>query len=201
MIKLSQIKKTYVMLTINDLKNGIVIKINNEPYMVMSIRHLHMGRGGASLQTKIRNLRTGQVYERNFKPADEFEEAEIEKIASRFLYENRGLYWFNEADNPKNRFLLKFEKIGDSAQFLKPNLEIKAIKFEDKIINIELPIKVDYKVVEAPPAIRGDTAQGGTKTVIIETAAKISTPLFINEGDVIRVNTETGEYVERIEKK
>lgn len=201
MIKLSQIKKTHVMLTINDLKNGIVIKINNEPYMVMSIRHLHMGRGGASLQTKIRNLRTGQVYERNFKPADEFEEAKIEKIASSFLYESRGLYWFDEAGNPKNRFSLKFEEIGDSAQFLKPNLEISAVKFGDKIISIELPIKVDYKVIEAPPAIRGDTAQGGTKTVIIETAAKISTPLFINEGDVIRVNTETGEYVERIEKK
>jgi len=189
------------MLSINDLKNGSLVVIDGEPYTLMSIKHLHMGRGGASLQTKIRNLRTGQVYERNFKPADEFEEAEIEKIASRFLYKNRGLYWFNEAGNPKNRFSLKLEKIGDSAQFLKPNLEVQAVKFENKIINIELPIKVDYKVVEAPPAIRGDTAQGGTKTVIIETGAKISTPLFINEGDVIRVNTQTGEYVERIEKK
>lgn len=189
------------MLSINDLKNGSLVVVDGEPYTLMSIKHLHMGRGGASLQTKIRNLRTGQVYERNFKPADEFKEAEIEKITSRFLYENRGLYWFNEVGNPKNRFSLKFEKIGDSAQFLKPNLEVQAVKFENKIINIELPIKADYKVIEAPPAIRGDTAQGGTKTVIIETGAKISTPLFINEGDVIRINTQTGEYVERIEKR
>lgn len=189
------------MLSINDLKNGSLVVIDREPYTLMSIRHLHMGRGGASVQTKIRNLRTGQVFERNFKPADEFEEAEIEKITSRFLYESRGLYWFNEAGNPQNRFSLKAEDLGETAQFLKSNLEVQAIKFEGEIINVALPIKVDYKVIEAPPAVRGNTVQAGTKTVVIESGAKISAPLFINEGDIIRVNTATGEYVERIEKK
>ena len=188
------------MLSINDLKNGILIKIDQDPYVVVSVKHLHMGRGGASIQTKIRNLKTGQVYERNFKPADEFEEAEVERTKSRFLYESRGQYWFDEISNPKNRFFLKSDEITESAQFLKPNLEVLAIKFSGEIINIELPIKADYKVIEAPPAIRGDTAQGGTKVVIIEGNAKISVPLFINEGDVIRINTQTGEYVERIEK-
>ncbi len=188
------------MLSINDLKNGILIKIDQDPYVVMSVKHLHMGRGGASIQTKIRNLKTGKVYERNFKPADEFEEAEVEKTKSRFLYENRGQYWFDEIDNPKNRFFLKTDEIVESAQFLKQNLEVLAIKFSGEIINIELPIKADYKVIEAPPAIRGDTAQGGTKVVIIEGSAKISVPLFINEGDIIKINTQTGEYVERIEK-
>jgi len=188
------------MLSINDLQNGIIIKIQGDPYAVLSVKHLHMGRGGSSIQTRIKNLRTGQVLDRNFKPADEFEEAEIEKMKSRFLYESRGEYWFDELGNPKNRFSLKGDDLGDSARFLKPNLEVQAIKFDDKIINIELPIKVDYKVVEAPPAVRGNTAQGGTKTVIIESGAKISVPLFINEGDIIRVNTQTGEYAERIEK-
>ncbi len=188
------------MLSINDLKNGILIVIDNNPYIVASVKHLHMGRGGASIQTKIRNLRTGQVFERNFKPSDEFEEAEVEKMKSRFLYGSRGVYWFDEIGNPQNRFSLKAEEIGESTQYLKPNLEILAIKFKDKIIGIELPIKVDYKIIEAPPAIRGDTSQGGTKTVIIESGAKVSTPLFINEGDIIRINTATGEYVERIEK-
>jgi len=166
----------------------------------MSVKHLHIGRGGASVQTKIRNLKTGQVLERNFKPADEFEEAELEKLKSRFLYENRGQYWFNEPDNPRNRFSLTMEELGDSAQFLKPNIEVQAVKYEGKIIGIELPIKVDYEVVDAPPAIRGDTAQGGTKIIIIETGAKISVPLFINEGDIIRVNTQTGIYDERAKK-
>lgn len=188
------------MLSINDLKNGTLIKIGQEPYVVMSVKHLHIGRGGASVQTKIRNLKTGQVLERNFKPADEFEEAELEKLKSRFLYENRGQYWFNEPDNPRNRFSLTMEELGDSAQFLKPNIEVQAVKYEGKIIGIELPIKVDYEVVDAPPAIRGDTAQGGTKIIIIETGAKISVPLFINEGDIIRVNTQTGIYDERAKK-
>ncbi|MBI2514846.1 elongation factor P [Candidatus Wolfebacteria bacterium] len=198
------------MLSINDLKNGIIIKVQGDPYVVLSVKHLHMGRGGSSVQTKIKNLKTGQALERNFKPADEFEEAEIEKMKSRFLYENRGEWWFDEIGNPKNRFALQAETLGDSAQFLKSNLDVLAIKFsaeggsasggDSQIIGIELPIKVDYKVVEAPPAIRGSTAAGGTKTVVIETGAKIQAPLFINEGDVIKVNTQTGEYAERIEK-
>lgn len=188
------------MLSINDLANGTVVKVNGDPYAVLSVKHLHIGRGGSSVQTRIKNLRTGQVLERNFKPADEFEEAEIEKMKSRFLYASRGQYWFDEIGNPKNRFSLAEEALDDAAQFLKANLEILAIKFDDKIIAVELPIKADYKVVEAPPAIRGDTAQGGTKMVEIEGGAKVAAPLFINEGDVIRVNTTTGEYVERIEK-
>lgn len=189
------------MLSINELKNGVFVVIGGEPFIVLEVKHLHMGRGGSSIQTRIKNLKTGQLFSRNFKPADSFEEAEIEKMKSRFLYENRGVYWFDEASNPKNRFSFKKEELGEEiANFLKPNLEIIALKFQDKIINIELPIKIDFKVVEAPPTIRGDTAQGGNKPVTIETGAKILVPLFIEEGDIIRINTQTGEYVERIEK-
>ena len=121
-------------------------------------------------------------------------------MKARFLYESRGQYWFDEFGNSKNRFSLGAEEIGDSARFLKSNLEVLAIKFSEKVIAIELPIKVDYKVAETPPSLRGNTAQGGTKTVVIETGAKIAAPLFINEGDVVRVNTATGEYAERVEK-
>ena len=188
------------MLSINDLKSGSIIRINNDPYMVLSIKHLHMGRGGSSVQTRIKNLKTGQVMEKNFKQADGFEEAEIEKMKSRFLYKSREIYWFDEIGNPKHRFSLKSEELGETTLFLKNNLEVSAIRFDDKITNIELPIKVDYKVVEAPPSIKGNTAQGGTKPVVIETGARIPAPLFIEEGDIIRVNTQTGEYGERIEK-
>ncbi len=187
-------------ISINDLKNGMVITVAGDPYAVLEVRHQHIGRGGSNVQTKLKNIRTGQLISKNFKPADELEEAEIEKMKSRFLYENRGLFWFDEIGNPKNRFSLKSEIAGEAGKFLKPNLEITAIKFRDAVINVELPVKVDFKVVEAPPALRGDTAQGGSKAVTIETGAKISVPLFINEGDVIRVNTQTGEYAERIEK-
>jgi elongation factor P len=184
----------------NDLENGIVIKLNGDPYLVLSVSHLHMGRGAASVQTRLRNLRTSQVLERNFKPSDEFEEVEIIKMPVRFLYFNRGQYCFVQNDNPRNRFFLDAETIGDVGQFLKPDLEVIAIKYEDKIINIELPIKVDYKVIETPPNVRGNTVQGGTKVAILETGTKVNVPLFINEGDIIRVNTVTREYTERVFK-
>lgn len=187
-------------LSINDIKNGSLIVIDGAPYLVILIKHLHMGRGGASVQTKIRNLKTGQVFERNFKPSDEFEEADVEKIKARFLYENRGVCWFAELNNPKNRFSLEKEKLGEQAQYLKANLEITAVRFNNEVIGIELPPKIDYKVIEAAPAVRGNTAQGATKTVVIESGAKITTPLFVNEGDIIRVNVQTGEYAERMEK-
>ena len=193
------------MLSMNDLEHGSFVIIENDPYEILEVAHLHMGRGSGSVQTKIKNLRTGQVYSRNYKPADAFEEADIEKIPMKFLYNHRGEFWFSDPKNPKDRFSLKEELIGEPARFLKSNLEVIALQFsiagaESKIINIILPIKVDLKVVEAPPAVRGNTAQGGTKTVKLESGAEIQTPLFINEGDVVRVNTETGEYVERIEK-
>jgi elongation factor P len=121
-------------------------------------------------------------------------------MPATFIYHNRGQYWFNDKGNPKNRFFLTEEVIGNAGQFLKAATEVKAFKFKGKIINIELPIKVDLKVTEAPPAVRGDTAQGGTKTVTLETGAKVNVPLFINEGDIIRVNTASGEYTERVEK-
>ena len=108
--------------------------------------------------------------------------------------------YLDEKGNPKNRFPLKMAIIGEAAQFLKTNLEVTAYKFKEKIINVELPIKIDLKVTEAPPALKGNTAQGGTKSVMLETGAKLNVPLFINEGDVVRVNTQSGEYIERVGK-
>ncbi len=188
------------MLSINELKNGTIIVLDDNPFVVLSVEHQHMGRGGASVTAKVKNLRTGQVLEKTFKPSDEFKEAEIEKIKSRFLYENRDIFWFDEIGNPKNRFSLNRIDLGNSADFLKPNLEVSAIKFNEKIIGIELPIKVNYKVIESPPSVRGNTAAGGNKIAIIESGAKISVPLFIEEGDIIRVNTQTATYERRIEK-
>lgn len=187
------------MLSINDLQNGIYIVYEDMPYQVLEARHLHIGRGGSSIQTKLKNLKTSQVLDRNFKPSDMFEEADIEKNKVKYLYAHRGEYWFSE-ENQKNRFLLKEDILGDAIHFLKPNTTIEALNFRGTILNITLPIKMDFKVLEAPPSTRGNTAQGGTKTVTIETNAFITVPLFINEGDTIKINTATGEYVERMEK-
>ena len=126
--------------------------------------------------------------------------AEIEMMPVIFIYVNRGEYWFNEKGNPKNRFQLSADVIGSAAQFLKGGTEVTAYKFGEKFISIELPIKMELEVTEAPPAIKGDTASGGGKMVTLETGAKINAPLFINTGDIVRVNTQTGEYTERVEK-
>jgi len=142
----------------------------------------------------------GKVLEKTFHYGDTFEEAAIEKQAVKFLYHHRGEYWFSAPDDPKNRFTLKEEIIGAPAQFLKANIEAAAIRFNNAIIGMDVPIKIDLAVKDAPPSIRGNTAQGGTKSVTLETGATINAPLFVNAGDVIRVNTQTGEYVERVEK-
>ncbi len=175
--------------------------MDGEPWEVLDSNFLRMQQRKAVVQTKIKNLINGKIVDRNFQSSEVFEEAEMEKMKSRFLYETRGVYWFDEMNNPKNRFSIKKEDLSEQAvNFLKPNLEVIALKFKDKFVSIGLPIKIDCKVVESPPSIRGDTAQGGTKQVTIETGAKISVPLFIEEGDIIRINTQTGEYAERIEK-
>jgi len=199
------------MLSYSELKPGILFILDGQPYEVLESEFLRMQQRKPVMKTKIKSLVSGKIIDRSFQPSDTFEEAEVERFSVKFLYAHREEFWFCETSNPKNRFTLKSEIIGDTGKFLKPNMEISAVKFNDpaaqqagygagKILNIELPIKVDYKVIEAPPAIRGDTAQGGAKVVVLETGAKISVPLFINEDDVIRINTQTEQYVERVEK-
>jgi len=118
----------------------------------------------------------------------------------KFLYSHRDKFVFCEMNDPSKRFEISEEQIGDMAMYLKPNSPIEVMEFEDKIINIFMPIKMDFKVIEAPPSIKGNTAQGGVKAVKIETGTMINVPLFVESGDIIRVNTQTGEYTERVEK-
>jgi elongation factor P len=203
---------TVMSLSYTDLKKGVLFVLNNEPYEVLESGFLRMQQRKAVMQTKIRNLITGKILDRNWQASDEFEEAEVERQSAIFIY-SRGLpalpagrqaagqeYWFHEEGNPKNRFSLTAEAIGERAQFLKPNTKIETLIFNGKVIKISLPIKMDFEVIEAPPAIRGNTAQGGTKLVTLEGGAKINAPLFVNTGDIVKVNTETGEYVERVQK-
>jgi elongation factor P len=138
--------------------------------------------------------------ERNFHQNEPLEEIEIEKQPITYLYNHRGEFWFSEKGNPKNRFKLEEAKIGPPAKFLKPNSEVTALKLDEQILSVKAPIKIDLKVTDAPPGERGNTAQGGTKTAALETGAQVAVPLFVNTGDIVRVNTETGEYVERTEK-
>lgn len=184
-------------LEINDFKRGSLIVVESDPYIVLHVKHVHMGRGGASVQSKLKNLRTGKITEKSLKPSDSFEEANIEKLDAEFIYERGGEYWFHEKGDKGKRFSLNGEIIGEQAKFLKTGIEARAFIFNSKVINVELPPKADYKVAEAPPNIKGSTSQGGNKVVTLEGGAKVTVPLFIETGDIIRINTDTGEYTER----
>jgi len=155
-------------------------------------------RGHSVLQVKLKNLITGTIISKTFHPSDTFEETKLSKIKAKFLYSHRDKFFFCEEGNPSNRFNLTREQVGSVVKFLKPNQIVEGIVFKDKIINISLPIKIQLKVKQAPPGIKGNRAQAGNKTVIIETGAEINVPLFIKEGDTIEINTETSEYVRRI---
>lgn len=177
-----------------------VIVVDKEPYEVLSSHVFRMQMRKPVNQTKLRNLKSGRVIEKSFHQAETIDEADIEYEDITFLYHHRGEYWFSEKGNPKNRYKLVDDLIGDRGQYLKQNSDVEAMRFEGEIIGIHLPIKLDLKVTEAPPAVKGNTVQGGTKLVTLETGATVNAPMFINEGDVLRINTETGEYVERVSK-
>jgi elongation factor P len=185
-----------------ELKVGTVFTKNDDPdpYKVMEYAFIRMQQRKPVVQLKIKNLITGKSQDYTAHQNEDFFEIEIDTVNANFIYHSKGQYWFHEMGNPKNRFFLTDEVLGDVGQYLKPNTEIKSFKFGEKIIDIELPVKMEFKITEAPPAIKGNTAQGGTKLATIETGAKVNVPLFVNEGDVIRINTTTGQYVERVEK-
>jgi elongation factor P len=188
------------MINYNDLKPGTVFILDGQPYQVLEFNFLRMQQRKPVVQTKIKNLISGKIISRNFQPSETFNEAEVKYKTVKFLYGHRDKFVFCEISDPSKRFEIEEKQIGDLSKFLKSNSEISVMEFEDKIININLPIKMEFKVIEAPPSIKGNTAQGGVKAVKIETGASINVPLFIEQGDIIRINTQTGEYVERIEK-
>lgn len=186
------------MLEYNEITIGKFIIFDNEPWEVIASHVFRKQQRKPVNATKLRNLITGRVTEYSFHQSEKAEEADLNFKDIKFIYENKDEYWFHEDGNPSKRFALNEEQIGFGAKFLKKDAIAKAMIFDEKIIGVKMPIKVELKVVEAPPNMRGNTAQGGNKVVKVETGATVNAPLFVNEGDTIRVNTENGEYVERV---
>jgi elongation factor P len=186
------------MLEYNEITLGKQIIFNNEPWEVIASHVFRKQQRKPVNAAKLRNLITGRVTEYSFHQSEKAEEADIESKEIKFIYLAKNEYWFHEIDDQSKRFSLKEEQIGNPGKFLKKDAIAKAMIFKDKIIGVKLPIKVGLKVMEAPPSTRGNTAQGGQKLVKVETGAMVNAPLFIQSGDTIRVNTETGEYVERV---
>jgi elongation factor P len=195
---------TMALLEYSEIRPRKYIVYNEEPYEVLEYHVARTQQRKPQNQTKLRNLLTGRVIPVSFHAAEKVEEADITKKLAKFMYKDarKGTLWFCDPKNPSDRYEISAEVIGESVKFLKENTEVdvKVFEYDDEetIIGVALPVKMDFKITDAPPAIKGNTASGGNKFVTIETGAQIAAPLFIEAGETIRVNTETGEYVERV---
>ncbi len=177
-----------------------IILIDNQPYEVLDAHVFQKQKSRPVNHTKVRNLISGSVKEVVFHQFEKAEEADMGNREVKYLYVNKGEYWFCDAKNPADRFKLSDEQVGDGIKFIKPNSIIDSTTFNDEIIALRLPVKVELKVTESAPAVRGNTSGNATKAVVLETGATVYVPMFINEGDIIRINTDTNEYAERVEK-
>ena len=192
--------KTMSLLEYNDITEKKFIVMDGAPYEVISSHVFRKQQRKPVNATKLKNLMTGKVTEYSFHQSEKVEEAEIDSKEVRYLYNNRGEWWFSEVNDPSKRFKVTEEVVGHQGRFLKPNTVVKQLLFDEKQLGFQLPVTVELKVTDAPPGIKGDTATGGQKVVTLETGATINAPLFVNEGDTIRINAETGEYRERVNK-
>ncbi len=187
------------MLDYSEIVGRKYIVLDGEPWEVLDSHVFRKQQRKPVNATKIKNMITGKVTERSFNVSEKVEEAEIDSRDVKFLYSNRGEFWFCEAKDPAKRFKIEENFIGIQSKFIKKDSIVQALSFDEKVIGMKIPIKIDLKVIEAHPAVKGNTAQGGTKSVKLETGAEIQVPMFIKEVEIVRVNSETCEYVERAE--
>lgn len=188
------------VLSYNEISLKKVIIWSNEPHIVLASHVFRKQQRKPVNIVKLKSLISGRVVEQTFHQNETATEADIESRPIEFIYQNRGEYWFCTPGKPGERFSLSSEVVGEEIKFLRPKSVIDAVVYDEQIIGIKIPIKVELKVKEAAPAVRGNTSSGATKEVTLETGVTIQVPMFINEGDTIRVNTETSEYTERVEK-
>lgn len=183
--------------SITDLKVGYVVKHDSEPYVILTNSFMRTAQRKPVMRTKLRSLISGRVMEKTYTAGEAFEMADIQRTKAQYLYKDQSDAYFMDMQNFE-QFPISLEILGDRINFLKEGEETVVTRYEEKPINIELPPKVNLKIVETTPGLRGDTAQGGTKPAKLETGLTIQVPLFINDGETVRINTETCEYVERV---
>ncbi|MEK7599036.1 MAG: hypothetical protein AAB474_01095 [Patescibacteria group bacterium] len=188
------------MLTYANLQKGTLFILDGDPYEVLESQFLRMQQRKPVMQAKIKNLASGKITSRSFHQNEIFKEANIEKRPMCFIFAHRGQFTFSSPEKPGQRISLNENAVGENGKFLKTNMDVELLVFGEKIIGLVMPIKADYVVKNAPPSERSNTAQGGTKEIVLENDLPVQAPFFINEGDTVRINTQSGEYVERVEK-
>ena len=184
------------MATTSDFKIGVVIELEGELFSILDFHHVKPGKGKAFLKTKLRNLKTGAIHTRSFRAGEKITKAYLEESKISYLYRTDNLFYFMD-ETSYEELILTDKQVGDTAKYLKENMSVTAITYEGNIINIEVPMFVELEVAETEPGLRGDTVSGAGKPARLETGIRIQVPLFIDKGDILRVDTRNGEYVER----
>lgn len=185
------------MISATDLRKGITFEMDGNLYRVLDYRHSYIGRGSANVRTKLRNLRTGRNLDRTFPAGDKFQEVRLELRQVQFLYQDGSLYYFMDTETYEQP-ALSVEALSDKVNYLKEGSVLSLSMYEGQPVEIELPVTVDLEIAETDPGIKGDTATGATKRAKLETGLVVRVPLFIEEGNVICVDTRTGEYLTRV---
>ena len=185
------------MISANDLRRGATFEMDGELYRVTEYQHSFIGRGSANVRVKMRNLRTGTMTDHTFSPNDRINDVRLELREVQYLYNDGTLYYFMDTETYEQP-ALSAELLDNTVDYLTENMTLQISTYDDEPIDIVLPITVELKVIEAPPGFAGDTATGATKQVTLETGFKVTAPLFVEEGDIIRVDTRTGQYLARL---
>ncbi|MBR6254244.1 MAG: elongation factor P [Clostridiales bacterium] len=184
------------MISAGDFRNGMCFEMDGQVFQVVEFQHVKPGKGAAFVRTKYKNVKTGSVVERSFNPNEKFEQAQLERNDMQYIYADGDLYYFMDQETYEQRPISK-ENIGENIRFLKEEMICKVLSYKGEIFGVELPIVVELEITECEPGVRGDTTNNATKIATLETGATVKVPLFVNQNEVIRVDTRTGEYLER----
>ncbi|MBP3480750.1 MAG: elongation factor P [Clostridia bacterium] len=184
------------MITAGDFRNGVTFDMDGQVFQVIEFQHVKPGKGAAFVRTKFKNVITGAVVEKSFNPTDKFENAYVERKEYEYLYNDGELYYFMDTETYE-QLPLNADKLGDNFKFVKENDTVKIMSYKGNVFGVEPPLFVELEVTDTEPGVRGDTATNVTKPATLETGAVIKVPIFINQGEKIRIDTRTGEYMER----
>ncbi len=184
------------MISAGDFRNNMCFEMDGQVYQVVEFQHVKPGKGAAFVRTKYKNVKTGSVVERSFNPNEKFEQAQLDRRDMQYIYSDGDLYYFMDQDTYEQE-PIHSESIGDSIKFLKEEMICKVLSYKGEVFQVELPITVELKITECEPGVKGDTTNNATKYATLETGAVVKVPLFVNQDEVIRVDTRTGEYLER----
>ena len=185
------------MISAGDFRNGLTIEIEGNVYQIMEFQHVKPGKGAAFVRTKIKNVISGGVVERTFRPTEKFPAARIDRVDMQYLYSDGDLFHFMNQET-YDQIALNADTIGDALKFVKENEVCKVCSYNGSVFAVEAPLFVELEITDTEPGFKGDTAQGATKPATVETGATVQVPLFVNQGDVIKIDTRTGEYLSRV---